>query len=511
MTVKRTYQTFPEDWSSLLALARKLGNDRPLRRVLSIVHRLGCKSYIHESGLTHSGFESEHEAYYRYMHPPVPKTVERLHFLLKTITKSSEFDNLENTDYIGYVTLRPLPEARVCDSIITPPPPTSDRYILVNSKYSVELNQRSFQITGVPFIQQDRHAGVCAHASLAMISRIMSQLFPEHGYCAKTIGEIRDAISTVTAGNVAAPGLELTHVSKAFEQMGFASDTIYRFPEDAKAHFSPEHLVYNYLESGLPIFVGLRFQDRPIGHSIVVVGHNFDSESWWPDAWPLYYARLPSGESWLSSVAWVPDFIIQDDNFGPYMSMSKHLCNFAWIAVPLPRHILLKSENAEALAFWNIRLKVFRDTVAQWQKGTEAPWGTLFLNHLSNGRIVIRTVLMSKSRFYSHLEDCVGLHTKVKEFYKQLDLSEWLWLVEISVPELFSNKLRLGEVLINASYPPNFLPGGIGLAPIYAAHTAGALVTYDQKKNDFERHLLDGDGPYTCLIRPEGVCEVAQA
>jgi hypothetical protein len=56
---------------------------------------------------------------------------------------------------------------------------------------------------------------------------------------------------------------------------------------------------------------------------VSVVGHTFNSDLWSPKGEDVYF-RSHRKKKWDSSVAFVDYFLVNDDNFGMYMTMSSH-------------------------------------------------------------------------------------------------------------------------------------------------------------------------------------------
>jgi hypothetical protein len=90
---------------------------------------------------------------------------------------------------------------------------------------------------------------------------------------------------------------------------------------------------------------------------------------------------------------------------------------------------------------------------------TDLPWLRRSLDGIDNQKVVLRPVSVSRDEYIEHLrtsEDWQG-RTETAEVCEGLavSLQENLWMVELSVPELFPTNLRkVGEILLNASTEP---------------------------------------------------------
>jgi len=492
------FEAFPQDLTSLYELAYKLGDDSPLRRILFLARELGCQTIVYQKPSLHLGFKSEWEDYYRYMHPCPKKTTEKLNFFAKPIHTTSDLGNVKPGDFLGYVYLRPLPTQRVCEAVLRIPKDSTGNYTLAKGKYATYVGKYRFEVEGVPFVQQDCNAGVCAHASLITISQIIPHIFPTSPVKPWTVGEIKRCVNQMPSANIGL-GLQLAHVSRVFTEMGLSGDTVYMFPRDQTRLFQPEQIIYMYMESRLPVFVGLPLEARGTGHSIVVCGHAFNKQAWWPEAWPEYYTTIPSGESWLSSVSWINEWIICDDNFGPYLAMPKHLCDVSWIAVPLPRNILMKGDTASLNAFWIVRAPIFRSIMNAAKQQSCSPWIDPFIKHLSGGKLVLRMFLTTPAELQESVRRDNTMNKELAQYYLNYDLPNYFWLGELSIPELFREGSRLGEVLINASYPQKFIK--TGHEALISTHAPGAVLTYDNKMHRPMPYLVPNDCPSRVLTR----------
>jgi len=492
------FEPFPSDPISLYELVRKFGDDKPLKRLLFLARDLGCQTIVYQTQIRHSGFKSEWDDFYCNMKPCPRSTVDKLNFFSKPVSSASDLGNMTSDDFLGYVILRPIPKQRVCEAVLRTPPESNGCYVLAKGKHISYVGKHKFEVVGTPFVQQDSNCGVCAHASLVMISQIIPHIFPNNSFQPWTVGQIKKIVSQISSPS-AGPGLNLAQVSKVFEEMGYSGDTFYEFPKDNPPRFQPEQIIYMYVESKIPVFIGLPLEVLGTGHSIVVCGHLLDKQSWWPEALPSYYTRIPSGESWLSSVSWANEWIITDDNFGPYLSMPKHLCDVSWIAVPLPKQILVKGEMATLNTFWTLHTPMFNYLTDLASKKRCSPWIDPFLRHLLEGKIVFRQFLTTAEEFKESIRNDDLIDRDLAEDYLSMNLPEYIWVVELSIPELFGDALRLGEIIINACYPTRFID--TGHEALLAIHGPGTWQKYNMDSSIPSVYLIPDDKPARMLCR----------
>ena len=335
-------------------------------------------------------------------------------------------------------------------------------------------------IKGVcPFVQQDGVIGVCAHACIRTMSLILEKNF--QGCESQTVKDIQDRISVmplVEGSHVPSSGLTEYEIFYAVEGMG--ADPILRQFESMESNdkLSLERVIYPYIESGIPVMVSLSTDGQ--SHGIVVVGHTFDRDSWWQKAELGYFPSVAGGISWIPSYTWVPDLIIQDDNFGPYMSVPRTLLRIqtAHVVLPIPKscNVFLTGYEAESLVASYLVQELYQYILDHTQ--VDQLWKTI-LEELRDEcenphtNVVLRPILVSKDSLLKHLSE-VHLSELESGVYREDALPKYLWLVEISVPELYSAGLKIGEMLINASYPQQHI---IGLEPLIAFRVFDVGVT----------------------------------
>ncbi len=316
-----------------------------------------------------------------------------------------------------------------------------------------------------------------------------------------TIKEIQDNVITMPlleGSHLPSSGLRHFEMVNTIEKMG-ASATLYMFEKgrERKQGLSIERVVYPYLESGIPAIIGI--ETEVAGHSVLIVGHTFDRDSWWQQAELGYFPFLAGGISWIPSYMWTPEFIIQDDNFGPYLASQRTLLGLftAYVIVPTPTDcpIFLPGYIADSLAAGYLAPK----TVARFflsQTKVHAPWKETLGKLWKPRNMVLRPLILKKEEFISHINE-VGLSQDVFIAYNEANLPDWVWLVEISVPELYSHHLKIGEVLINASFPQQHIQ--VGREPLLAIR----LFDVTQIGNEFKNPRITKDTkPVKIVSRP---------
>ena len=109
---------------------------------------------------------------------------------------------------------------------------------------------------------------------------------------------------------------------------------------------------------------------------------------------------------------------------------------------------------------------------------------------------MLRPVLISKEALADHI--CgVRLSQQLSGIYQQADLPPWVWLVEVSVPEIYSQCQKIGEIIINPSYSAQLIQKGI--EPLLALRIFDVAVI---GTNFAEPHITTDRRPVSVLMRP---------
>jgi hypothetical protein len=221
-------------------------------------------------------------------------------------------------------------------------------------------------IWGCEFTQQDGLIGVCAHACLHSVSRFLHE---HYGSDVLSFGEIGDRAECHDASE----GLTSDQMVAVLESLDCqvfrlaGQGTIESEDENdieatgaeggdadfgdvgefraATVPFLADEVIYRYIESELPVIALIKIGKDY--HTLFVVGHSFERESWWPEARDGYYPQLGENEEWLPSSLWSNSFYLLDDNYGPYMSMPRDVCRERVIEllIPIPNQIEMKASG----------------------------------------------------------------------------------------------------------------------------------------------------------------------
>jgi hypothetical protein len=187
-------------------------------------------------------------------------------------------------------------------------------------------------------------------------------------------------------------------------------------------------------------------------HVVAVFGHTRNSDEWHPQAVPAYAG--PQSAQYYPGSAWIDHFLIHDDNFGPYYSLSSR-------ALEVDPHV--KADLIVALNPGGVpnmtpsyAEAVCAIMLANWLPGL-APLATnRWFEYMTRRQssYVLRTILIARQTYIDHL-NAMRDHNNCRADPSDLAnlgvLPDRFWMIEFSLPSLFTgNRTKLGELLLDA-------------------------------------------------------------
>lgn len=360
-----------------------------------------------------------------------------------------------------------------------------NNFVNTEGSFEVTVGGRTFPVEGICYAQQNGHTAVCAHATIRMVERT---LFPERpasptakinallGGPAPQEGllsdEIARALEELTGCQVAdidcdeRPPSEYVSILTAAADSGEIALLIFVTGADMEVRRGtgspkPEPEADTTTGTDGAIASGEAKPGPSRGgeserqlHVVMVFGYTRNSDEWHPLAIPEY-SVLPRSK-YLPASMWVDHFIIHDDNFGPYLTLDTRALERD-PTVPAEKILIVRrhpttisADMAEAAAsIWLSRLPdVLKEDPA-------LPWLNMATRY--KGAFVLRPVLLSRDEYVAHLNGIEGhdgsrLEPKLTD--ELAGLPEVVWMVEVSLPDLFTgNRSKLGEVVIDANVP----------------------------------------------------------
>ncbi|OYW73775.1 MAG: hypothetical protein B7Z37_20300 [Verrucomicrobia bacterium 12-59-8] len=393
-----------------------------------------------------------------------------------------KLEEMREEDFLGYIIVKTdfrngtLSGRRVYESVLKSSRPHNN-FVRRAPVWRCLVQGRRFKIQGFLYAQQNSLTNVCAHVAL----RTCAAVFHPEGDM--TYREINRILGIDHKKNWVGASLR-----KGGPARGLGSDQMVAVMNEAGARcidvdydmkWSPKQViyqryVYGSIESGYPAMLVFDTAEEGVGHTVPVFGHTMNQDLWVPNA--EQYFRAGPKTRYLPSDLWLASFIVHDDNWGSNFCCPKHFLkplphtdsgdrdnnrqsapNHEWLArviATLPAAVKLSPLRAEALGAeclfamfdqlpddgnkWRARLQRYADP--------------------AKGMVVMRTLLISADEYAEHLRGLRGWkgaripNRAIDHIQELLGRDELFWMVEFSVPELFSANLRkLGEVILRSS------------------------------------------------------------
>lgn len=300
--------------------------------------------------------------------------------------------------------------------------------------FSVRCGDETHAIDGVMYCQQNNLNKACAQVALRSL---LASVFPEKAICYSELNQIA-CVSELGRGL----GSEQIRAIVRHYKIPFV-DLDY---ENSKPGITPYHrFIYAGMESGLGGLVG--FECTNDRHIIPFFGHTFNQDTWSPYASKAYFS-VGSNTQYIPSDEWLSSFIGHDDNFGSNYCIPKKFISsdkVKYVLNLLPAKVVGSPLVAEARA-----VDFLYRNIAEINPQSE--WGKRWLRHVENRQdTVARPVLIHRDKYEAHLRsvrDWKGNQENSPMLDVIQQLPECLWMVELSLPDLFSaNYSKIGELL----------------------------------------------------------------
>ena len=528
-----------------VAYAKEFGDTRALRRILSLMREANCRTIVEESTTWSELCEKDRNCTQRFQscysyvknlqHYGLrlqEKKCSKLYFFQGSF--SEEEDIQKNMDsFLGFCVIhqdkidngksRQEPLCYVAESCLLPPFEKERSFVFGSHKIPLHIGDIDFNAEGNYFAQQNSITNCCAHAAIKMAIR---------GYQPDLTAEaINECLGIDHIKRKAFKGLTAGEICKAIEKLS-PYQTYLIMDKDLDSPSDFLKLVYLSLESRFPvILLFLMPSENPnefSGHAVTLIGHTFEKHNWWSYGLRGYFASEIG--KYLPSSMWCDNFIIQDDNLGPYYLLPVRFLTdnvgfaevlyslenstmvpfsgslkqswldepmFAILVHPPEMQFLQYSIYVEPQAI--TKLNQFIDFLKD--KGLcpkTMGFETYFLKYQQEGDLILRTFVISREDYLNQLKEqklVFDSREKLQEY-----LPETFWITEISIPELFwINQNKVGEIITD--------PEGVGssdfdtVSLIRLPNIVGFI-----EKNEMTILYIEQKDIHHPLIQPKELC-----
>ena len=442
-----------------------------------------AKTIVVEKGYVDADYRDTYFNFFSRKFAQYPSKTIRANFFTCKIAPQMLFklDRYQD-EYIGFIVLRPNRVTAIGRTILDPDKLPFVTGHVCTSLYPVHILGAELVAKGFPYMSQDTDVTVCAHAACWMIFRYFSQRYTR--YAERWPYEVSQLTKDVSTGRlVPSKGLTAYQVTEMFSNFGFSPE-IYTRSQYMDLF---DKLLYMYVESGLPVVAALSSHV----HAITIIGHVSDYE----------ISPITSPES---SDAYLLGFIANDDNFLPYQGIRKNdsvpdgywsrfkIEDIDTFIVPLYEKIHLSAEHVVELS-----KAILED-------------GILGVNSRSKlvkyEETVTRTFLTS-SKSFKKIRRNDAVPFGISNVYCEMAMPKFVWVCEISTPDLYKNGKIVGEILFDATANPHDRFAFLSIHyPDFLLLNDRDSLTDDIKR--FSIHEVDtGDiNSYNCYVN--NLCEV---
>lgn len=369
-------------------------------------------------------------------------------------------------------------------------------YFSGNFNGHFKIADANFVIDGHYFSQQNQITNCCAQASIKMA---LKSYFED-----LTVEKINRIVGYDHVSKKGNEGLDPEEFKLGLSKI----DGLEVVPIDALTSGNWEFVkfVYHAIESRFPVILlfthptskkSRRFSKKNVrdGHATALIGHTFSKSNWWSYGWASYFNSIKQPIKYLPSVIWCDKFVIQDDNLGSYYRMPisslrvtglsskvwpwlkkiikvikqdflKHILPFSYwpmyamIAYPKNSVDFLNCIHIEGHAINQMQQYVSERVLnTNYEPVANKQFRELFVYFMNRNQLIARTFVVKKCEYIEYYEvtyqnaDMAG---DIEALDKYLT-TEYLWITEISVPELFwVSRKKIGDIISEPfRYPKN--------------------------------------------------------
>jgi hypothetical protein len=434
----------------------------PLHRLCTLSRKQGVTHIIVESAMNSTGVRSEIDALdaaaggggtaeairisFLASADPLDEAVDLAKARLLAQATVINYRSAASPDFErSYVfeAIAPSPEIALCDGERRGLP---NNFIYVEDSLPCEMMGKPLTIRGIHYCQQNGFTHVCAHAVLRMA------LAGRSGHLSS--GQINELVGITDPTK----GMQVDDIIRVIEHFGYMVRVIAADRFNTQQYISALSAIVESGDRALLVFTTGNARDTSSQdeHVVLVIGHTRHSDEWHPQAIPAYAG--PSATPYYPSSEWIDHFLIHDDNFGPYLTLSSHA---------LEHNPNVSAKHIIAIRERDTNLEApFVEPLAASQLGNLLPsfkdrncdrWLQRIAG--TGGPFVLRSLLITRAAYTEHLAVSRG-HDGSAISESELNLlrvlPEHFWIVEFSLPALFTgNHSKLGEVIIAAHEDPS--------------------------------------------------------
>jgi hypothetical protein len=393
-------------------------------------------------------YRDSYYSYYSSKHYSYPRDCIRVSLFDREI-KPEQFLNPKKhgalqKSYLGFFVLRPITSALFGRSVINPKALEEDEFKICTCRVGALVYGVKLETHGFPHSSQDEETLKCAETTIWGLMEYFGHRYAE--YKPTLPSKIHHALERFSyQRQLPSNGLTMDQISFALKTFGFGT-SVY-----SKSSYGNQiyDIIDSYIESGIPVLIGL--QNKDVGHVIIAVGKKYNEDFKWKD---IRKVRLPiSGKkkwSYYDSCKIPNKYVVQDDNHVPYRVIS----------LDNPGEHYLGDEDFENYKIDSVVVplypKIYLETVVAKQLALEIVKNPI-LGYKFGDDVVLRFNLNSSRSFKSHIASLDGMDTVLKNTLLITKMPKFIWCAEFYTKKGYksSEKEAIGLVILDATEANN--------------------------------------------------------
>ncbi len=203
------------------------------------------------------------------------------------------FFNEKEKSYLGFITLKPIPEPLFILSFIYPNfealiplwknykvlegLDVEDKIFVMTYDRDVHLQDKKISIKTLAFYAQDDMVLACAHADILMLTKFLNKKWntPE-----VRIGDILEGYSFFKLKQIPTKGLNIYQINEIFHANGYTM-RYFNIEEQGLSHKDTFFVINSMLESSIPVYLFLKRCNEHTYeyHVVLIIGHTLNEKT----------------------------------------------------------------------------------------------------------------------------------------------------------------------------------------------------------------------------------------
>lgn len=437
-----TLESFKISFSKVLKRCFDFESQNAVKRFEDYYNHLTTGLYIaFEYPYVDKLYRDSYYHFYSSKHKEYQRDCMRISFFKNKIEKK-DFNKPEGNQklqelYMGFLILRPVSNHIIGRSVISPQIINKNKFRVCLVNYEINVQGVPLCCTGFPHTSQTSETISCAETSIWSILEYYGYKYKE--YAPVLPHEIINTLNRTSYRRlIPSEGLSISQICQCIKEFGFAA--VLYAKDQYKEIF--EKLMYAYIESGIPVIVGL--QNNNMGHAVVCIGHEDKKYKIQTKRNPDYTIE---GIKFFDSANLNKKYVFIDDNHpayqiadvnkpaGFYPDAKYHSLKIKYFVAPLYKRMYLEAYKAKELFLTILKNK----KIGVKQAGFKA------------GKYILRFFLTSQRSFKYQIKQNKSINIQMKDYILRLKLPKFLWIAEISNEIDYNDKLAEALAILDAT------------------------------------------------------------